>query len=170
MFVNVLVCAAACGLDDRAALALVREMPVLAAARLMGITGTRLWRIVRYYVDQAIARFDFSAVRAIGPDETALKRGHHYVTVFIDMARRKESVLFVTPGHGKERCAVTVHSRPSTAVAEKRLPYRAGGPLSVPGAQDTFALALALGFTLVGAGRDPSAAGYPRTGPSIVAA
>ena len=40
-------------LFEQAAPALVREMPVLAAARLMDITDTRLWRIVRYYVDQA---------------------------------------------------------------------------------------------------------------------
>lgn len=89
-------------LFEQAALALVREMPVLAAARLMDITDTRLWRIVQHYVRQAIARFDLSAVRGIGLDETACKRGHHYVTVFIDMARRKEPVLFVTPGRGKD--------------------------------------------------------------------
>ena len=89
-------------LFEQAALALVREMPVLAAARLMDITDTRLWRIVQHYVRQAIAGFDLSAVRGIGLDETACKRGHHYVTVFIDMARRKEPVLFVTPGRGKD--------------------------------------------------------------------
>jgi transposase len=89
-------------LFEQAALALVREMPVLATARLMDITDTRLWRIVQHYVRQAIARFDLSAVRGIGLDETACKRGHHYVTVFIDMARRKEPVLFVTPGRGKD--------------------------------------------------------------------
>jgi len=35
-------------LFEQAALALVREMPVLAAARLMGITDTRLWRITQF--------------------------------------------------------------------------------------------------------------------------
>jgi transposase len=44
-------------LFEQAGLALVREMPVLAAARL-SITDTRLWRVVQYYVGQAIARFD----------------------------------------------------------------------------------------------------------------
>ena len=89
-------------LFEQAALALVREMPVLAAARLMAITDTRLWRIVQHYVGEAIARFDLRAVRGIGLDETAAKRGHQYVTVFIDMARRREPVLFVTPGRGKD--------------------------------------------------------------------
>ena len=88
-------------LFEQAALALVREMPVLAAARLMEITDTRLWRIVKHYVAQAISQFDLSSVRGVGLDETASKRGHNYVTVFIDMERRKEPVLFVTPGRGK---------------------------------------------------------------------
>jgi len=34
-------------------------------------------------------------------DETASKRRHNDVTVFIDMDRKKEPVLFVTPGRGK---------------------------------------------------------------------
>ena len=89
-------------LFEQAALALVREMPVLAAARFMDITDTRLWRIVKHYVKRAITQFDLSTVRGIGLDETASKRGHNYVTIFIDMDRRQEPVLFVTPGRGKE--------------------------------------------------------------------
>ena len=89
-------------LFEQAALTLAREMPVNAAARIIGINDKRLWRIVQHYVAQAVARFDLSAVQAIGLDETASKRGHHYVTVFIDMERKEEPVLFVTPGKGKE--------------------------------------------------------------------
>ena len=37
---------------------LLREMPAQALARIMEITDQRLWRIVEYYVTQAIARFD----------------------------------------------------------------------------------------------------------------
>jgi transposase len=88
-------------LFEQAALALVREMPVLAAARLMKVTDTRLWRVVQHYVRKAVAGFDLSTVRGIGLDETASKRRHNYVTVFIDMDRKKEPVLFVTPGRGK---------------------------------------------------------------------
>ncbi|WP_221913915.1 ISL3 family transposase, partial [Thiorhodospira sibirica] len=65
------------------------------------ITDTRLWRIVKHSIAQAIGCFDLSAVQAIGLDETASKRGHNYVTVFIDMARSKEPVLFAVPGKGK---------------------------------------------------------------------
>jgi len=89
-------------LFEQAAMTLVREMPVNAAARIMEITDKRLWRVVQHYVAKAIAQFDLSVLRAIGLDETASKRGHHYVTIFIDMEKRTEPVVFVTPGKGKE--------------------------------------------------------------------
>ena len=43
-------------LFEQAALALVREMPVLAAARLMKVTDTRLRRIVQHYSHQCRCR------------------------------------------------------------------------------------------------------------------
>ncbi|WP_136800050.1 ISL3 family transposase [Desulfosediminicola ganghwensis] len=89
-------------LFEQAALTLVREMPVNAAARIIGITDKRLWRIVFHYVNKALSQFDFSEVRSIGLDETASKRGHNYVTTFIDMEKSSEPVLFVTSGKGKK--------------------------------------------------------------------
>ena len=88
-------------LFEQAALTLVREMPVSAAARIIAITDKRLWRIVEYYVAKAVAAFDLSTLEAIGLDETASKRGQQYVTVFIDMERRTAPVVFVTPGNDK---------------------------------------------------------------------
>ena len=110
-------------LFEHAALILVREMPVLAAARFMGITDKRLWRIVEHYVRRAVAGLDLSGVHAVGLDETASKRGHNYVTVFIDMDRRDKPVIFVTPGKGKAcvaafRAFMLEHGGEPTRVAE----------------------------------------------------
>ena len=88
-------------LFEQAAMALVREMPVLAAARLIEITDKRLWRIVHHYVGCMLEQLDLSEVKAVGLDETAAKRGHRYVTVFLDMQRKTEPVLFAVPGRGK---------------------------------------------------------------------
>ena len=88
-------------LFEQAAMILVREMPVLAAARIMAITDKRLWRVVKHYVGQAVARLSLGGLRAIGLDETAAKRGHNYVTIFIDMDRKEKPVIFATPGKGK---------------------------------------------------------------------
>lgn len=89
-------------LFEQAAMTLVREMPVLAAARFMNITDKRLWRIVEYYVTKAMERLDLSGLTAFAFDETASKRGHNYVTVFIDADRKNEPVIFATPGKGKK--------------------------------------------------------------------
>ena len=88
-------------LFEQAAMLLVREMPVLAAARIIGVTDKRLWRVVQHYVTKAISQLDLSSVKAVALDETASKRGHNYVTVFIDLDRKAKPVLFVTPGKGK---------------------------------------------------------------------
>jgi len=110
-------------LFEQAALVLVREMPVLAAARFIGITDQRLWRIVAHYVGRAVAALDLRSVRAVGLDETASKRGHNYVTVFIDMDRRDKPVIFVTAGKGKAcvaafRAFLLSHGGEPTRVAE----------------------------------------------------
>jgi transposase len=89
-------------LFEQAAMSLVREMPVLAAARFIGITDKRLWRIVAYYVAKALRGLDLSSLKAFAFDETASKRGHNYVTVFIDADRKDDPVVFATPGKGKE--------------------------------------------------------------------
>jgi len=88
-------------LFEQAAMTLVREMPVNAAARIIDITDQRLWRIVKHYVAKAVSQFDLASVEAVGLDETAAKRGQNYITVFIDMQRQKEPVLFAAPGKGK---------------------------------------------------------------------
>ncbi|CAO0824771.1 hypothetical protein DFAR_910014 [Desulfarculales bacterium] len=92
-------------LRNRAAMTLVREMPVLAAARIIGVSDTRFWRVVQFYVAQALSKMDLDGVKAMALDETASKRGHNYVTVFIDLDRKQKPVIFVTPGKG-EGCLV----------------------------------------------------------------
>lgn len=88
-------------LFEQAAMTLVREMPVLVVARIIGITDKRLWRIVEHYVSETLLRLDLSDLTAFAFDETASKKGQNYVTVFIDADRKKEPVVFATPGKGK---------------------------------------------------------------------
>jgi len=88
-------------LFEQAAMALMREMPVLAAARFMEVTDQRLWRMLEYYIQQNLERWDLSAVRKLALDETASKRGHNYVTIFLDMDKADKPVIFAVPGRGK---------------------------------------------------------------------
>jgi len=89
-------------LFEQAAMVLVREMPVSAAARIMSITDKSLWRVVFHYVSKAMSGLDLSYVRGIAVDETSSGKRHQYVTVFIDLDRGKKSVIFAVPGKGKE--------------------------------------------------------------------
>lgn len=82
-------------------MSLVKEMPVLAVSRQLEIADKRLWRIVHHYVGRMLGQLDLSRVEAAGLDETASRRGQRYVTVFLDMQRQQEPVLFAVPGHGK---------------------------------------------------------------------
>ena len=75
---------------------LVREMPVLTAARMVGETGTLLWRVIDHYVPEARAAVDMANVHAVGVDETSGRRGHDYITLFVDLNARR--LLFATPG------------------------------------------------------------------------
>ena len=78
------------------ALGLIREMPVRSAARILKEHDTRLWRMLQAYVDEAYSALDFSEAKSIACDETSVRWGHNYITVFADLERR--SVLFATDG------------------------------------------------------------------------
>jgi transposase len=82
---------------------LMTAMPVAAAARLMGEHDTRLWRILHHWVEKARERADYAHVKRVAIDETAAKRGHDYVSLFVDIDQRR--VLFVTEGRGADTVA-----------------------------------------------------------------
>jgi len=100
-------------------LQLVKVMPVLAAARLVGEHDTLVWRILHHYVDSARSQSDHSSVTQVGIDETAARRGQDYVSLFVDLQQRK--VLFVAPG----KDAATV------AAFAQDLQTHQGDPLSI---------------------------------------
>ena len=75
---------------------LVRNMPVNAVAKLIDIYSDRIWRIIDHYVAKAYESIDFSEITTIGIDETSSKRGHNYITLFVDIDTSK--VLYATEG------------------------------------------------------------------------
>jgi transposase len=102
-------------------MALVSAMPVNAVARLVGEHDTRLWRVIHHYVERARARTDLAAVTRVAIDETAARRGHHYVSLFVDIDRAR--VVFATEGKDAATVAafaddLTAHGGDPNAVAE----------------------------------------------------
>ena len=82
------------------ALALMREMPVNRAGEILGERDGRMWSMVHRHVEAARATVSMADVRAVGVDEMSRRKGHHYVSVFADMEKRK--VLFATEGKDAE--------------------------------------------------------------------
>lgn len=73
---------------------LCQQMPVAEVAELLKVQDTRLWRVVCAHVEKAQAGRDWSKVERILIDETSAKRGHRYVTNFVD-AQSRELLLMV---------------------------------------------------------------------------
>lgn len=83
-------------------LLLVSEMPVSEAANTLGIHDTRLWRMLSHYVGEAHAQSDWSGVTRIGVDETSRRKGHRYVTCFVDL----DSANLLHMSEGKDAATV----------------------------------------------------------------
>lgn len=126
-------------------MAMVQAMPVAVVERMIDEWDTRLWRVIHHYVEQARARADYSGVTSVAFDETASRRGHNYVTLFVDLVRRR--VLFTTEGKDAATVAafakdLAAHGADPEAVAEVCIDmspaFIAGTAESLPNAQITF--------------------------------
>jgi len=79
---------------------LAMSMPVTSIAELVGEHDTKIWRIIQRHVSVAHVIDDYTELRSVGIDETASKRGHKYVTLFVDMDESK--VIHVAEGKGSD--------------------------------------------------------------------
>lgn len=77
-------------------LSFAAAMPVDTVAKLVREHDTRIWRVIEHYVHLLRENEDYSQVTRIGADETSARRGHDYVSIFMDLDQAK--VLFATEG------------------------------------------------------------------------
>lgn len=77
-------------------IALMKEMPVNAAADYLDVTDKRLWRVMERYVEKRMQEQDLSGLTRFYVDETACKRGHRYISIFAD---DDHNIIFVTEGN-----------------------------------------------------------------------
>jgi len=126
-------------------MAMVQAMPEAVVARMVREWDTRLWRLIHHYVEAARDRADHAGVTSVAFDETASRRGHNDVSLFVDLVRRR--VLFVA--EGKDAGTVdafakdlTAHGGNPQAVAEVCIDmspaFITGTAQSLPNAQITF--------------------------------
>ena len=126
-------------------MALVKEMPVAPVAALIGESDMRVWRIVHYYVDQAVEAQDLSAMERAGIDETSSQRGQRYVSVFADLDERR--AVYVTEGRDQGTvqefsCFLETHGGDAGRIEEvcqdMSEAYLAGTLKHLPAAEITF--------------------------------
>lgn len=78
------------------ALTLMREMPVKKAGEILGETDQKLWRALFAHVAAAWAELSWEDVVWVGADEMNRKKGHNYLTVFVDLVAKR--VLLAVEG------------------------------------------------------------------------
>lgn len=78
------------------ALTLMREMPVAKAGEILGETAPKLWRRLFAPVDGAWAGVSWENVVWVGADEMNRRKGHNYLTVFVDWEAKR--VLLAVEG------------------------------------------------------------------------
>lgn len=126
-------------------MAMVKAMPVAAVARMINEWDTRLWRVIHHYVDAARERADHCDVTRVAFDETAARRRHNYVTLFVDLLRRR--VVYVADGKDAATVAafatdLAAHGGDAAAVSEVGIDmspaFIAGTAASLPNAAITF--------------------------------
>lgn len=82
---------------------LASSMPVHSVSKLVGVHDDKLWDMLYRYIEQTRMKEDFSDIETIGMDETSQRKGHNYITLFVDMQQRR--TIYVTEG----KSAQTLH-------------------------------------------------------------
>jgi len=70
------------------AMLILADMPIAKASKLLRCNEKSLVSMLRYWVGKAEGSMDLSGVAKLAVDETSFKRGHKYVTLIIDAAKR----------------------------------------------------------------------------------
>lgn len=82
------------------AMLILADMPIAKTAALLRCDEKSLASIMRHWVGKAVAGTDLSDVAMLAIDETSFRRGHKYVTIVIDAAKRR--VIDVEEGRDME--------------------------------------------------------------------
>ena len=75
---------------------LCQAMPVNKVAQLTKTSDDKLWDMLDRYIDNVREHENFENIEAIGMDETSRAKGHEYITLFVDLLKRR--TIFITEG------------------------------------------------------------------------
>ena len=81
-------------------LQMCRHTPIHQVAQILGIGDRKLWHLIDGYIQKGLCDADHSQVSCLGLDETSRRRGHEYITLFVDLGHKK--TIHIAPGKGHE--------------------------------------------------------------------
>ena len=81
-------------------LQLCKHMPIHQVAKLSKTYDKKLWNLLDCYIQKGLCEADHSRLKCLGIDETSGKRGHEYITLFVDLENRK--TIHIASGKGNE--------------------------------------------------------------------
>ena len=122
-----------------------REMPVNRVAEILRVNPQRIWTVFRHWVGNALLSDDPSGIEKLGIDETSTAKGHHYVTLGVDLDAAR--VIHVAEGKGKDEVKAIERHLASKGVHPKQIKevsmdlspaFIAGVATSFPKAKITF--------------------------------
>lgn len=79
---------------------LIKLMPVHQVAKLINVYDNKLWGLMQTYVDICRADENLAEVSVIGVDETSVRKGHDYVSLFVDLIQKR--TIFVAEGKNSQ--------------------------------------------------------------------
>jgi len=77
-------------------LELARQMPVHRVGIALNVSDGRIWRLLHRYVELAVEDQKLDGLTQFGVDETAVLRGHTYISMIVDLVQRK--TVFIADG------------------------------------------------------------------------
>lgn len=81
-------------------LQLASHMPVHTVSRIVSESDYKIWSLIERYVDSALAGNDYSDLKAVGMDETSKRKGHDYITLFVDLLKKR--TVFIAEGNDQK--------------------------------------------------------------------
>lgn len=81
-------------------LQLASHMPVHTVSRIVSESDYKIWTLIERYVNLALAKNDYSDLKTVGMDETSQRKGHDYITLFVDLLKKR--TVFIAEGNDQK--------------------------------------------------------------------
>jgi len=77
-------------------LQLASHMPVHTVSQIIKESDYKIWSLLDRYISKSLANNNYKQLTAIGMDETSKRKGHDYITLFVDLLQKR--TIFISAG------------------------------------------------------------------------